>query len=326
MKKLAFLFSAFVLLGAFAVSCSSDKKKKLTSNTAVIITDPADLSDGISYSSSVVITGKISSDSNAVISQWTISDPVLGTINGSTAAYNTNAVTWATPASGDAAGYIRAHWNGLTKDVKIAIGTCAVPGGGIPPTTSTSTLYVYSDSGLSTDLQGPMYYGDWQFYGGGYVDSRKPVPPQTSVLGTTEDPQSPGLYWLPTFDEPGGADTDNIKCFRADFKAGTNYVSNYYGGVAFIFNQTKDLSNYTNFVFWAKASVSANILIELKLGEVLKQQKIEAIGTAGWVAHTIAIDHPTADSIDRIAITIKKENGVNSPPEFALYLDNIYFE
>ena len=324
MKKLAFLFTAFILFGAFAVSCSSDKKKKLTTNTATIITDPADLSDGIGYSSSVVITGKISSDTNAKIEQWTISNSVLGTINGSTApVFNTNSITYATPASGDGAGYIRAQWNGLTKDIKVAIGSCTISGGGGGPI--TSSYYIFSDSGLSTDLKDPGYYGDWQWYPSGYVDTRKPVLPYTSRLGNNEDPHTPGLFWLPTFDEPGGADTDNIKCFKAEFTAGTSFTSTYYAGIDFGFKTAKDLTDYTNFVFWAKANVSANIIIQFKLAGVEKQFKIETIGTS-WAPHAIPIDHINADTISNICFTIKKEDGVNSPSSLTLYLDNIYYE
>jgi hypothetical protein len=230
-KAILLMLGAAVFLGFFAVSCSSDKKKKLTSNTAVIIIDPPDLSEGIVHGSSVAITGRISSDSNATIETWTIDPAILGTINESTIAYNTNSIKYVAPASGDAAGYIQAQWKDLTTKIKVAIGTCAVSSGGETGGVDTTTFVFFRDgftpeSGLDDT---------WYWTGGS------------------------GVTWDTSIIQ--GHDGSQRTCFWYEYTA----EGTVYNGISFVYkhstSETMDLSSYSKLIFWARGDTATDTKI-----------------------------------------------------------------
>ena len=308
-KALLLILGAAVLFGIFAVSCSSDKKKKVTSNTASIIIDPADLSDGIGYSSSVVITGRISTDANATIQQWTISDSVLGTINGSTAAVlNTNSITYASASSGDAAGYIRAHWNGLTKDGKVAIGTCA----GVSHSTGTeqqsSKFLIYSDIGLGEGINTTEMC--WTYPGGQTSNPCAVMEEQNDVNGATGD-SSKYYKIVNDYDSTG---------------SGGNKIS----GWNFKLNTKRDMSDYKTLVFYAKGSTSSDKLC-VEFGSLTANDsgtlKTFINLTTSWQQYSINISGVNRTSLGVLAnFVFANDQANNYIPDETVYIDYIYLE
>jgi len=295
MKKLAFLFTAFILLGAFTVSCSSDKKKKLTANTATIIIDPAELTDLTASviadlpGSSIEITGRISSDTGAVIQQWIIDPGILGTINGSTAAFNTNKVVYAVPSGVNAEGYIRAHWNGLTKDVKVAIGTCAVSGGG-GISTGTIKLYLFDDE-FKSGLNNFWFWNSDQ-------------------SGVTVSTWSGGY--------------ESAICFRYTY-VGNSAVWN---GIAFVNTSGSiDASDYAKLVFYVKGepgTTSVDIQFSGVGGSTSGDKRQTFPVTTNWEPQEIIFDDPIIlprNSSQCPFIVIFDDNNART-----VYIDNVYLE
>jgi hypothetical protein len=272
----------------------------LTIDTASIIIEPADLSNGLSYGSSVIITGRISTDSSATIQLWEISDSALGLINESTAAYNTNAITYVAAANGSASGYIRAHWNGHTKDLKVAIGNGGGDAGG------TKRL-IYNDEGLGPDVLkneiNRNNFGYW--YGGGGSASMEEVYGGTqSDSATSQSIGYNGLGWAGWF-----------MMFAEGSQ--TNLIP-------------QDLSMYSKLVVYMKTDTAdGKVAIECKNTNNAAIRKFT--GTDDWPALTsdwqrYEMDITSINSVPiAIPINIVFEALRNMPPE-TIYIDNIYFE
>jgi hypothetical protein len=313
MKKVMLLIlGAVIFFGAFAVSCSSDKKKKITSDTAVIITDPDDLSDGIGYSSSVVIIGRISTDSSATISRWTISNSALGTINGSTIAVNTNSITYATPSGGDAAGIISAYYDpsGLRKDIKVAIGTCAVNISTGGSGNAFNGYKMYSDIGFAAIIKPAVavYSGaDWNL-----GDSML-------LEGKNEGiPGVPASYTQPFYNID-----DHNDGFKMTYTRGTA-SGTHYGGVTIEFNTTQTLSEYTKVCFWAKGQSGGEILHVYPADRQVAANNNVLTLTDDWAKYELDFVDVNMSSVNSL-ITFLFKDDVGSVSS-SIYIDFIYLQ
>jgi hypothetical protein len=303
MKKLFLLFLMIVVSAAAVISsCSSDKKKKLTNDKAVIIVDPADLGTLI-HGTIISLTGRVSTDPDAKIESWHLSDVNLGTLYPDPPK-NRNDVKFTAASSGDVTGKITASYKGITKDVNVHIASYTSQGGGgdLPPGPSSTTLVLWNNG--FTPESGLNNFYDWSVDGGTGV-----------VYG---------------FAPAQGHDGLTRDCLWYDFEGDPAW-----NGISFVFGVKRNLEEYNTLVCWAKGdTASDNKIVVWAQGDDAggstqhvppRSSQVQTITNSGWTEIRIPLGSlARSDVLQPFTVVFALNEGTGDATK--VWIDDVYLE